>query len=344
MQLFYQRYGKEKLFKDANDAKATKQTAHDISFTEFVKHGPSPPDRRPCHPPWACSDSCCVLGSDEQFYTVSRQITDSKRAQEQAGEEELSPSEQLSARRPKPTRYQVRQQDPNRLRKRRHRTLADPDGGSDGGESAEWDDDGVDARVPRRDDPERQVQDEEYRGVIDTNADKTPFAAAVSALKVADKAAKEAADNDFEARWAAVRLYEEGMRLIDVAVEAKDEGDQDALNDMLIGGTPTPLSPLFLRRFPPVLRRAFAVLSALSGFLAPRRRERAKNGEKWAKFGGETGEKQRWLSGVGHSVDNTEGEGEEADRETDPASRARVRSAPASISFSELASCALPVA
>ena len=239
MQLFYQRYGKEKLFKDANDAKATKQTAHDISFTEFVKHGPSPPDRPPCHPPGACSDSCCVLGSDEQFYTVSRQITDSKRAQEQAGEEELSPSEQLSARRPKPTRYQVRQQDPNRLRKRRHRTLADPDGGSDGGESAEWDDDGVDARVPRRDDPERQVQDEEYRGVIDTNADKTPFAAAVSALKVADKAAKEAADNDFEARWAAVRLYEEGMRLIDVAVEAKDEGDQDALNDMLIGALTT---------------------------------------------------------------------------------------------------------
>ena len=153
-----------------------------------------------------------MLGSDEQFYTVSRQITDSKRAQEQAGEEELSPSEQLSARRPKPTRYQVRQQDPNRLRKRRHRTLADPDGGSDGGESAEWDDDGVDARVPRRDDPERQVQDEEYRGVIDTNADKTPFAAAVSALKVADKAAKEAADNDFEARWAAVRLYEYGTQ------------------------------------------------------------------------------------------------------------------------------------
>jgi len=51
------------------------------------------------------------------------------------------------------------------------------------------------------------------------------------------------------------------------------------------------------------LRRAFAVLSALSGFLTPRRRERAKNGEKWAKFGGETGEKQRWLSGVGGSGD-----------------------------------------
>ena len=44
-------------------------------------------------------------------------------------------------------------------------------------------------------------------------------------------------------------------------------------------------------RFPPFFRRSFA----LSGFLAPRRRERAKNGGKWAKFGGETGEKQRWL-------------------------------------------------
>ena len=51
----------------------------------------------------------------------------------------------------------------------------------------------------------------------------------------------------------------------------------------------------FLARFPPFFRRSFA----LSGFLAPRRRERAKNGGKWAKFGGETGEKQRWLSGVG---------------------------------------------
>ena len=68
---------------------------------------------------------------------------------------------------------------------------------------------------------------------------------------------------------------------------------------MMLGhGIPTPLSPLFLRRFPPVLRRTFAVLSALSGFLAPRRRERARNGGKWAKFGGETAEKQRWLSGA----------------------------------------------
>ena len=60
------------------------------------------------------------------------------------------------------------------------------------------------------------------------------------------------------------------------------------------------LAPLFSRplfaRFAPSFRRSFAV----SGFLAPRRRERAKNGVKWAKFGGETAEKQRWLSGVGH--------------------------------------------
>ena len=65
-------------------------------------------------------------------------------------------------------------------------------------------------------------------------------------------------------------------------------------------GIPTPLAPLFSRplfaRFAPSFRRSFAV----SGFLAPRRRERAKNGVKWAKFGGETAEKQRWLSGVGH--------------------------------------------
>ena len=50
-------------------------------------------------------------------------------------------------------------------------------------------------------------------------------------------------------------------------------------------------SPLFLGRFAPVLRRFFRRSFALSGFLAPRRRERAKNGVKWAKFGGETAEK-----------------------------------------------------
>ena len=65
-------------------------------------------------------------------------------------------------------------------------------------------------------------------------------------------------------------------------------------NGMRNAAQPTVSRP-FLARFPPFFRRS----CALSGFLAPRRRERAKNGGKWAKFGGETGEKQRWLSGVG---------------------------------------------
>ena len=46
---------------------------------------------------------------------------------------------------------------------------------------------------------------------------------------------------------------------------------------------PTIYRPLFAR-FAPSFHRSFATL----GFLAPRRRERAKNGVKWAKFGGET--------------------------------------------------------
>ena len=50
----------------------------------------------------------------------------------------------------------------------------------------------------------------------------------------------------------------------------------------------------FCGRFAPFFRRSFA----LSGFLAPRRGERARNGVKWARFGAETGEKQRWLSGA----------------------------------------------
>ena len=66
-------------------------------------------------------------------------------------------------------------------------------------------------------------------------------------------------------------------------------------------GTPTPLSPLFIGRVAPVLRRFPAVLSR---FLAswPRRRERAKSGVKWAKIWGERGEKQRWPTGVGGAV------------------------------------------
>ena len=55
---------------------------------------------------------------------------------------------------------------------------------------------------------------------------------------------------------------------------------------------PNATCPLFSRplfaRLVPSFRRSFAV----SGFLAPRRRERAKNGVKWAEFGGEA-EKKR---------------------------------------------------
>eukprot|EP01045_Picozoa_sp_COSAG04_P026265 COSAG04_NODE_3613_length_2671_cov_1.506998_2_plen_370_part_00 len=46
-------------------------------------------------------------------------------------------------------------------------------------------------------------------------------------------------------------------------------------------GSDTPVSTPFWALFPPFFRR----FSALSGFLAPRRRERAKDGGKWAKNG-----------------------------------------------------------
>ena len=46
-------------------------------------------------------------------------------------------------------------------------------------------------------------------------------------------------------------------------------------------GSDTPVSTPFLALFPPFFRRFFA----LPGFLAPRRRERAKDGGKWAKNG-----------------------------------------------------------
>ena len=77
------------------------------------------------------------------------------------------------------------------------------------------------------------------------------------------------------------------------------DGDKvcDAGKDQWYANATQPsISRPFLACFPPFFRCSFA----LSGFLAPRRRERAKNGGKWAKFGGETGEKQWWLSGVGH--------------------------------------------
>ena len=112
---------------------------------------------------------------------------------------------------------------------------------------------------------------------------------------------KPMAGRDESVQEEASRLTVEGLSVTLDSIEKLASQLYDRTHEAL-SGTPTPLSPLFLRRFSPVLRRAFAVLSALSGFLAPRRRERAKNGEKWAKFGGETGEKQRWLSGVGHSA------------------------------------------
>ena len=65
-------------------------------------------------------------------------------------------------------------------------------------------------------------------------------------------------------------------------------------------GIPTPPSPLFLGRFAPVLRRFSAVLLCC---LASWRQD-GENGRKMAEngrnLGAETGEKQRWLSGVGH--------------------------------------------
>ena len=86
---------------------------------------------------------------------------------------------------------------------------------------------------------------------------------------------------------------EEEISLLASECVGKDER-LDALERYPNATQPTVSRP-FRARFAPFFRRSFV----LSGFLAPRRRERAKNGGKWAKFGGETGEKQRWLSGVG---------------------------------------------
>ena len=57
-------------------------------------------------------------------------------------------------------------------------------------------------------------------------------------------------------------------------------------------------SATFRTFFAPFFHRSFAV----SGFLAPRRSEGAKNGVKCAKFGRETAEKQQWLSSVRHAA------------------------------------------
>jgi len=79
-----------------------------------------------------------------------------------------------------------------------------------------------------------------------------------------------------------------------ILAEAEAKGETPGYSN----ATQPTVSRPFFAPLTPFSRRSFA----LSGFLAPRRRERAKDGGKWAKFGGETGEKQRWLSGVGHSA------------------------------------------
>jgi len=79
--------------------------------------------------------------------------------------------------------------------------------------------------------------------------------------------------------------------LVEIMVEhASEFGALLGFSPGILGITqrfqPTISRPLFAR-FAPSFHRSFAV----SGFLAPRRRERAKNGVRWAKFGGETAEK-----------------------------------------------------
>ena len=114
-----------------------------------------------------------------------------------------------------------------------------PDPEEDAETASVWEDDtaSVVQPVPRRrrgtfQDP---VPDEEYRGVLEPHADKSPYMKAVEALKVADRAAADAANNDFAARWAAVKLYEEGNRLIDAACDQKTEDGETVLNFKLLG-------------------------------------------------------------------------------------------------------------
>ena len=78
---------------------------------------------------------------------------------------------------------------------------------------------------------------------------------------------------------------EEGRRALAAAVEALRRSGHDGADEQGWGirmyGSDTPVSTPFLALFPPFFRRFFA----LPGFLAPRRRERAKDGGKWAKNG-----------------------------------------------------------
>jgi hypothetical protein len=234
MQLFYQRYGKHALFSETKDAPGAERKAKDIDFSEFVKH-------------------------DESFYTLSRQIADQRRAREAAaatiataaaaaGAEDrgrqpdaVVPQPPLSSRGRQPRMLKVRRQNPGRLRSRRHRTMAQnfPEPEEDTETESVWEDDTASVVQP---DPRRgrgmfqdPVPDEEYRGVLDPHADKSPYMKAVEALKAADRAAAEAADNDFAARLAAVKLYEEGNRLIDAACNQKTEEGETVLNFKLLG-------------------------------------------------------------------------------------------------------------
>ena len=227
MQLFYQRYGRHALFSGAKDAQGADYKPEDIDFPEFVKH-------------------------DESFYTISRQIADQRRAREAsaaaaaaAAEEAqggqtavLAPQPPLSSRR-RPLK--VRHQNPGRLRARRHRTMAlKPSETEEDTEAGSvWEDD-AESEVnthPRRGRGALQdtVADEEYRGVLEPYADKSPYMKAVTALKVADRAAAAAADNDYAARLAAVKLYEAANRLIDTACNQKTEEGETVLNYKLLG-------------------------------------------------------------------------------------------------------------
>eukprot|EP01043_Picozoa_sp_COSAG02_P027520 COSAG02_NODE_1629_length_11581_cov_5.858735_5_plen_507_part_00 len=228
MQLFYQRYGKHALFSETKDAPGAERKAKDINFPEFVKH-------------------------DESFYTLSRQIADQRRAREANAAAAAAAAEEqggrqdavvpqpppLSSRRRQPRTLKVRLQNPGRLRSRRHRTMAQnfPDTEDDETESV-WQDDAENVVQP---DPRRgrgvfqdPVPDEEYRGILDPHADKSPYMKAVEALKVADRAAAEAASNDYAARLAAVKLYEEGNRLIDAACNQRTEDGETVLNTKLL--------------------------------------------------------------------------------------------------------------
>lgn len=222
MQLFYQRYGKHALFTETKDNGGAQRKGKDITFPEFVKH-------------------------DESFYTMSRQIDDRKMETEAAEAaalalEEGSPREPqppLSGRRRgQPRKLPVKLQNPGKLRARRFRTLGQSaDDDTETETESVWTDDSESVVQPDanrgRIRYDERVPDEEYRGALDPNAGLSPYMQAVEALKKADRGAKELAMNDFPARMAVCQQYEEGKRLIDVAVQARDEEMMPVLNQKL---------------------------------------------------------------------------------------------------------------